>query len=72
MSATHEPICCTNCGRRIKSTVVWLEFNSHTNSFVLPGAQVPSDDSQGGFPLGPDCAKKIIRALKAGELVAAV
>ena len=47
---------CIVCGKRTKSDI-WVHMN--TDWRAVPNDCGEIDDSQGCFPIGPDCAKKI-------------
>lgn len=51
---------CTRCGERLNpDRAVWLELDMRTAEYQLEGAPpLPEEHSQGGFPFGPDCAKR--------------
>lgn len=59
---------CENCGERLhKDRIVWLELNSRTHRYCDPDVTpVPETDSQGGFPFGIACAKRVLA--NGGEL----
>jgi len=49
---------CTKCEKKLDyEKIVWLELNSHTGVYTLPG-MVPEEESQGVFPFGAACAQK--------------
>jgi len=53
---------CKNCGRELNpKKIVWLELCLMDGKyyFVDKNNPMPSDESQGGFPFGTDCSKKI-------------
>ena len=55
---------CERCGATLTpQTVAWLELNSRTGEYAVPGTTEWSDgpDSQGCFPFGKDCAEKVVR-----------
>ncbi len=54
---------CTCCERPLKAKVAWLELDQRTNTYHDFGG-VPDDRSQGWFPFGMTCARKL---LKQGE-----
>jgi hypothetical protein len=55
-----NPTYCHHCGRPLKPHQrVWLELNWATNEYHKPGT-VAEADSQGIFPFGRDCAKKVV------------
>lgn len=58
---------CTHCGKPLARTVAWLELDQRTDTYH-DRRDVPADRSQGWFPFGMDCARKL---LKASQLVAA-
>ena len=51
---THK---CERYGEPLKEPV-WLELDWRDNSYHVAG-EVPEQFSQGAFPFGPDCAKKV-------------
>lgn len=52
---------CTECDAPVfPSRAVWLELSIETGEYTLPG-KIPAIESQGGFPFGRDCAKKVMR-----------
>ena len=53
-----EIVRCARCRKvlGLKARVVYLELNSRTGRYCEPGT-VPPEESQGGFPLGMDCAR---------------
>lgn len=58
---------CTCCGKLLKneSTIVMLEFNSLTGEYLPRGSELlPIDVSQGFFPFGASCAKKMFSQIK--------
>jgi hypothetical protein len=51
---------CTKCGKKLnKKTLVMLELNWKTNEYSDPAKPLASEDSQGLFPFGKDCAKAL-------------
>lgn len=50
----EHPDTCLSCGKRTKATL-WVHLL--TTGEITDQAEHP--DSQGSFPIGPDCAKKI-------------
>lgn len=57
---------CTCCERALKNKVAWLELDQRTNTYHDFG-DVPADKSQGWFPFGPACARRLLREAKAEE-----
>lgn len=52
---------CTNCGKDLKGEFVYLELNSFTGLYVDPDKlKIVSQESQGVFPFGKDCARAIL------------
>ena len=50
---------CFKCGAKLdKKKIVWLELDVTTNIFHEIGV-ILTENSQGMFPFGKDCAKKI-------------
>lgn len=55
---------CEDCGEDLDpETLVWLELNSRTDEWVEPGtaAWSDTDDSQGCFPFGQACARRVLK-----------
>jgi hypothetical protein len=50
---------CTCCKRPLKSKVAWLELDQRTDTYHDRG-DVPADCSQGWFPFGMACARKVL------------
>lgn len=49
---------CQRCGKElVDKYIVWLEMRNSTATYH-PQGEVPTDDSQGLFSFGPDCAKR--------------
>ena len=57
-----EALYCESCGEKLNpKRAVWLELSFKTNLWTDPEvAPWPEEDSQGGFPFGKDCAKRIL------------
>jgi hypothetical protein len=54
---------CTCCGKPLKQAgSVWLECSFITNKYYIDNV-VPSHESQGYFPFGLTCAKKVALAV---------
>ena len=54
---------CTCCGKKLKQQgSVWLECSFVTNKYYIDNV-VPQQDSQGYFPFGLTCAKKVALAV---------
>lgn len=51
---------CTCCGRQIEGAARMLELDQRTNTYHDLGG-VPDDKSQGWFPFGLKCAKKLLK-----------
>lgn len=51
---------CTCCGKKLKSVFRYLELDQRTNTYHDLGG-VPLPKSQGCFPFGLTCAKKMIK-----------
>lgn len=50
---------CTCCGKALKQAGgVWLELSFITNKYYIDDV-VPKQESQGYFPFGMTCAKKV-------------
>lgn len=49
---------CTCCERPLRGRLTWLEMNSRTGKYSAGG--VPPEQSQGWFPFGPTCARKLV------------
>jgi hypothetical protein len=59
---------CTHCEKRLRGNFVWLELDQRIDGYHdFQG--VPEDRSQGWFPIGTTCAKKL-RAESARKLEA--
>lgn len=60
ITAPDEDQLCTRCGELLSAdSITWLELNCRTGQYSAAGAtRLPSDESQGYFPFGPDCAKR--------------
>lgn len=50
---------CTCCERKLKGKVAWLELDQRTDTYHDLGG-VPEEKSQGWFPFGMTCAKKLL------------
>lgn len=50
---------CTCCERELKSKVAWLELDQRTSCYHDFGG-VPPERSQGFFPFGLACARKML------------
>lgn len=60
-SASELPVSeryCTCCERLLTSKVVWLELDQRRTVYHDFGG-VPADKSQGWFPFGSACAKRL-------------
>jgi len=59
-----SPERCECCERELHpDRIVWLEYQQSTDRYVDPKkVKVPEDDSQGGFPFGTACARKVLKA----------
>jgi hypothetical protein len=59
---THDDYHCQICGAVVNpDKAVWLELDLRDNSWHDPKTDpVPQEYSQGGFPIGRDCAKKVV------------
>lgn len=50
---------CTCCGKKLKQqSATWLECSFVTNKYYIDNV-VPQQESQGYFPFGITCAKKV-------------
>lgn len=49
---------CEVCGKLIKKAPQWAEMDRTTGKLYRDGT-VPEAVSQGCFPVGPDCARKL-------------
>ena len=60
---------CYKCGRRLDDDrIVWLELDTETGEFQPEGSEpLPEERSQGYFPFGPDCARKVDRPMYVEE-----
>lgn len=55
------PVYCEHCDRKLNpAKIAWLELNNVTNRYHPEGV-VPEDDSQGMFPFGTTCARKVLQ-----------
>ena len=52
---------CACCGKKLKGKAAWLELSFITNQYYIDNV-VPSHESQGYFPFGLTCAKKVALA----------
>lgn len=54
---------CEHCGEELHpNREVWLELDQRTNKYVDPNkVNVPTKYSQGGFPFGKACARKVLK-----------
>lgn len=53
-----QKIVCQECGATLTGKVIWLELDQDTNKFYYN--KIPEGhNSQGLFPFGRDCAKKV-------------
>lgn len=52
---------CTHCGKQLRSNVAWLELDRRTDTYHDFGG-VPEDKSQGWFPFGMTCARKLLKS----------
>ena len=61
MILTQSPTeSCERCDRKLRTTeTVYLEFNTRTNRYQTEGT-VPAGDSQGAFPFGKVCARRVL------------
>jgi len=58
-----DPYTCSCCGKVLNtSKSVWLELSTVTSKYYLKGV-VPKEDSQGYFPFGITCAKKVVQTI---------
>lgn len=60
----HAAEFCTCCGRELKGKVRMLELDQRTDTYHDNG-DVPEDWSQGWFPFGLACAKRVLAAHRA-------
>jgi hypothetical protein len=51
---------CTCCGRKLKGKVAMLEFSTKHCQYFDAGV-VAENDSQGFFPFGMSCARKVLK-----------
>lgn len=58
------PQLCECCERELQvDRITWLELDQRTDSYVDPKkVTVPEDESQGAFPFGSTCARKVLKA----------
>lgn len=52
---------CTCCEKKLGKTADWLELDQRTDTYTDSG-DVPEEHSQGWFPFGPTCARKLRKA----------
>ena len=52
---------CTCCGRELSAAFRYLELDQRTQTYHDCN-DVPADKSQGWFPFGLTCAKKLVKA----------
>jgi len=50
---------CTCCGRQLTGRFRWLELDQRSNTYH-DREDVPADKSQGWFPFGLSCARKLV------------
>ena len=56
------PTRCTKCDRKLdEDKIVYLELNNFHGTYHKAGT-VPNSESQGAFPFGADCAKKVVKS----------
>jgi hypothetical protein len=59
---------CQECGKFLNPhKIVWLGLSTKTGEYYFvdnPGDTLPEDESQGAFPFGKDCAKKVGKLYK--------
>lgn len=53
---------CTHCNKRLRGEFVWLEMDSWSGKYYNGG--VPEDRSQGWFPVGKTCAKRLLECTR--------
>jgi hypothetical protein len=62
MTISEDDVC-TCCGKPLKQAgAAWLELSFITNKYYIDNV-VPQQESQGYFPFGLTCAKKIALAV---------
>jgi hypothetical protein len=49
---------CTHCEKRLRGRFTWLELDQRIDAYHDFG-EVPEERSQGWFPIGMTCAKKL-------------
>lgn len=53
---------CERCGEKLNpSRTKWLELSWRTNRFHEHEGEIPGEDSQGWFPFGQACARRVLR-----------
>ena len=59
----NEILYCEHCGKKLNpERTVWLELNCLTLKYTDPNiSPLPDDVSQGIFPIGTSCAKKLLK-----------
>jgi hypothetical protein len=63
MKEKQERNRCERCGELLHpDREVWLEYDQRFNGYT--DQDVPSNVSQGGFPFGKACAKRVIEEYK--------
>ena len=63
-----EPKYCMECERELNpNRIVWLELNMYSGNFHKEEGEIPEEESQGWFPFGSDCAKKLLNENKECE-----
>lgn len=57
---------CTCCDRKLKGKVAWLEYDQRAEAYHDRG-DVPPEKSQGWFPFGMTCARKLLAEEKSAK-----
>ena len=62
---------CSCCERPLKARIAWLELDQRNNTYHDFGG-VPADKSQGWFPFGITCARKMLARANRAILIDAI
>jgi hypothetical protein len=67
----EEALCelrCERCGEWLKrERIVWLELSNTDGLYRKPGALPEGHVSQGGFPFGSACARRVLKEQENGR-----
>ena len=63
-----DDIYCERCGEQlVPDRIVWLELNGKTHRFErATKSTISEEDSQGCFPYGSTCARKVLKEQRNG------